>query len=159
MERFGHFRSCLGLLSLSAFLLTACGGGGGGGGRPPPGPGAVQLSVGAVTVDEHAASVQLTINRVDGSDGAISVKVASSDGSASAGQDYTALVTTVDFAAGDRAPKSVAITVADDAAAELDETLSITLSEPTGGARLGGPATATVTIRDDDPPLSPVLGV
>jgi YVTN family beta-propeller protein len=90
-----------------------------------------------------------------GSDGAVAVNLASSAGTAVAGQDYTAVSTTVNFAAGDASSKSVAVTIANDLDTEPDETVVLTLSAPTGGATLGALTTATLTIQDNDPP--PVL--
>src|SRR6185503_17505481 len=87
------------------------------------------------------------------------VTLVSSNGSATAGQDYTSLNTSVSFAAGDAAVKTVTVTIANDTDAEPDETLSLTLSAPTGGASIGSNATTIVTIRDNDPPAPPVLAV
>lgn len=150
------------LIAAVALLAGACGGGGGGasGGNPPPPPpaqpGSVQFETSSLSVNEAAGTASLTITRTGGSDGAVSVAVASSDGSAVAGQDYTALNTTVSFAAGDAAAKTVTVSIADDTAAEADETLTLTLSAPTGGASLGSNASATLTIQDNDPPATPI---
>ena len=76
----------------------------------------------------------------------------SSDGTAIAGQDYTAVSVTITFAAGDSTEKPVSIPILNDATPELDETLTLTLSAATGGATLGSVTTATLTIQDDDPP-------
>ena len=75
---------------------------------------------------------------------------ATSDGTATAGEDYAAASGTLTFAAGDTS-KTVAVTVTDDAADELGETLALTLSNASGAAIAD--ATATGTIEDDDRPL------
>jgi hypothetical protein len=87
------------------------------------------------------------------------VSVASSDGSASAAQDYSAVSTTVSFAAGDAVAKTISVPIADDDAAETDETLTLTLSAATGGASLGARRSATLTILDDDPPAAPAVAI
>jgi hypothetical protein len=145
----------------SMLLVSACGGGGGGSRARPPAPqaGTLQLSAAAASVAETAGTAAFTITRTGGSDGAVSIAVATSNGSASAGQDYAALNTTVSFAAGDTSEKTVTVPITDDAAGEPDETLTVTLSAPTGGATLGATATASLTITDDDPPGVPLLGL
>jgi hypothetical protein len=84
------------------------------------------------------------------------VSVASGGGSAAAGADYTALTQTVSWADGDTATKTVALIVSDDDADEPNETVVVTIANPTGDATVGTPASATVTILDDDlPPPGP----
>src|SRR5262245_50499439 len=68
---------------------------------PAPGPaGQLRFSIAAVTVGETAGTASATIERVGGSAGAVSVTVTSADaeGSATAGEDYEALATTITFA-------------------------------------------------------------
>jgi HJR/Mrr/RecB family endonuclease len=149
------------LLSV-ALLSSACGGGSGGsGGHSSPAvplPGSLQFQAGSFVVDENAGTASVTITRTGGSDGAVSVSVASSNGSATATQDYSAVSTTVNFAAGN-AVKTISVPITDDATAELDESLTLTLSAPTGGAALGATTAATLTIRDDDPPPAPAAAI
>jgi hypothetical protein len=85
-----------------------------------------------------------------GSDGAVSVDFATADGSAFAPADYLAAVGTLNWADGDTAPKMIQITIVDDILVEANETFTVTLSNPQGGAALGANITATVTIRDND---------
>ena len=123
---------------------------------PVPQPGTVAFDPASYSVNENGGSVTLTLTRTTGADGAISVSVASGGGSASAGADYTALSQTVNWADGDSGNKTVNLTVLDDATDEVNETVTVTLSNATGGATLGT-ANATVTIVDDDlPPIPPV---
>jgi hypothetical protein len=124
---------------------------------PVPQPGTVGFDPASYSLDETGGSVTLTLTRTAGADGAISVNVASGGGSASSGADYTAMNQTVNWADGDSASKSVLLTVLDDSSDEPNETVSVSLSNTTGGATLGV-ANATLTIVDDDvttPPQPP----
>ena len=113
-------------------------------------PGTLQLGAATYSVGEAAGPVQVVVNRVGGSDGAVSALLSTSNGTATTPADYTATSVTVAFAAGDTAPKTVSIPVANDTLVEGNETLNVTLSSPTGGATLGTPASAVVSIIDDD---------
>ncbi|MCB9149073.1 MAG: hypothetical protein H6641_09955 [Caldilineaceae bacterium] len=77
------------------------------------------------------------------------IEYATGDGAATAGSDYTAASGTLTFASGETG-KTFLVPILDDAPDEADETISLTLQNATG-ALLGTPATATVTIIDDDP--------
>src|SRR5207249_5081302 len=72
-----------------------------------------------------------------------------SDGTATAGSDYTATSGTLTFGAGVTS-KIFAIPIVKDTLDESDETVNLTLSNPTGGATLGTPDTAVLTIIDND---------
>jgi hypothetical protein len=147
------------LLATALLLLAACKSGGGGGSSGTGGagggtttPGTIQLSAAAYGVTEGAGVVHLVITRTGGSDGGVSVTLTSSDGTATAPGDYAAVSATVTFAAGDTAAKTVDVAIVDDNVVEPLETFAVTLSAPTGGATLGVPATATISIQDDDLP-------
>ena len=71
------------------------------------------------------------------------------------GQDYTAMSGTLTFASGETF-KSFTVPILSDNLAEGDETFFVTLSNPTGGAALSSPATATLTINSDDTTNQPV---
>lgn len=157
-------------IACTCLLLAACGEDGettdsiaadnggsiGNGGVSGANHGQVQFSAPAFEVNEDAGNATVTITRTDGTDGAISVRVASRDSTASAA-DYTAVATTVTFNDGDAATKSVLVPIINDTGDESDETLYLTLSTPTGGASLGSAREALLTILDDDvsPPEAP----
>ena len=82
---------------------------------------------------------------------AVTVDYATSDGTASAGSDYVAASGSLRFAPGETS-KSVAVNALTDGAVEDDETLTLTLSNPSG-ATLGS-ASATGTLVDVLPPLT-----
>jgi hypothetical protein len=112
--------------------------------------GALQLSAATYSVAETGGSATITITRTGGSSGAVGVTVATTTGTATAGTDYTAINQAVTFATGDTASKTVTIPILNDAFVEGNETVTVTLSSPTGGAALGTPSTAVLTITDDD---------
>ena len=76
---------------------------------------------------------------------------ATSDGSATAGSDYTASAGTLSFVDGETS-QSFSVAILDDTLFEGDEGFSANLSNIAGGASLGTPATANITITENDPP-------
>jgi hypothetical protein len=106
---------------------------------------------------EGAGLATITVNRVGDSTSAVSVNFATSNGSASADSDYTAVGGTINFASGDTAPKTFTVPILNDTAGEPYETVNLTLSNPTGGATVGAPGTATLTIVDNDASSQPVI--
>ncbi len=118
---------------------------GGGGGA-----GELRFAAGSSSVDESAGSVTLAVRRVSGSTGAVTVHWATANGTASSPGDYAGASGTLSWASGDSSDKSIAVTLVNDSATEADETFTVALSSPTGGASLGSPASSTVTIHDSD---------
>ena len=91
----------------------------------------------------------ITVTRVGGSRGSVSVRFATSSGTASGGIDYSSTSGTLAFASGETS-KTFTVRLRADTLAEADEFLNLTLSNPAGGATLGTPSTATLTIIDND---------
>ena len=113
-------------------------------------PGAFQFSVSTASVSEGAGNVNITINRVGGSDGAVTVDWRTQAQTASYGADYGDFEwTTLTFAAGETS-KTLPVSIVDDTLVEGDETFQVQLGNPTGGATLGTTTTSTVTIKDND---------
>ncbi|WP_186756552.1 MBG domain-containing protein [Echinicola salinicaeni] len=81
--------------------------------------------------------------------GGATVDYATSNGSAIAGSDYTATNGTLSFAEGETS-KTVDISISGDETVELDETLTLTLSNPTGTGIVIGDFTGEGTILNDD---------
>jgi len=121
--------------------------------QAPAAPGALQFSTASYSVGEGAGTATITVTRTGGSDGAVGVTYATTDGTATAGSDYTATSGNLSWAAGDGAAKSFTVAITNDTAPEGNETVALTLSAATGGATLGAPASATLTILDDDAPI------
>lgn len=116
---------------------------------PGQAPGTVTLSAENYRVDEQGGELRITVNRSGGSSGAVSVEYTSSDGTALAGVDYRAASGVLQFASGETT-QLITLPIIDDALPESDETLTVTLANPTGGAALGWPVSAVVTITDND---------
>jgi uncharacterized protein len=124
-----------------------------GGNQPQPGA----LSIGDASVlegDDGTTSLVFTVTRANGDDGAVSADYAVTLGTADA-LDITGPISgTVSFADGETTA-TISIAVNGDISIEANETLSVTLSNPTGGATITD-ATATGTILNDDlPPRGP----
>ena len=77
----------------------------------------------------------------------LEVAVSSSDGSATAGSDYTMLSETVTIAKG-QTSASVTLSLIEDTAVEPDETLTLTLSASAAGLTVAPAETVTVTDND-----------
>lgn len=115
-------------------------------------PGA--LSIGDASVvegDSGTTAITFTVTRSGGSDGVVGAAYGISFGTAgsadfAAGQAFTG---TLSFADGELT-KTITLQVAADLVRESDETFTVALSAPTGGALLAD-AEATGTIRNDDP--------
>lgn len=105
------------------------------------------------SVAESAGTVVLLVRRSLSSVGSVSVAYATSDSLATAGADYTATSGTLTWAEGDIADKAITIPILDDLVAEINETFTVTLSSPSGGAQLGS-TTAIVTVLASDTPVS-----
>jgi hypothetical protein len=110
--------------------------------------GTVQFATAAAAVAEGGGSIDVVVTRTDGSTGPFSVTV-TVGGTAAPGDDFTAPAATVTFADGETS-RTVTIPILDDTLAEGDETIVLTLSDPTNGAVLGANAQTTLTILDDD---------
>lgn len=119
---------------------------------PTGNPGNLRFSTASRQIAEGAGSVTLTVERTGGDDGAVSVDYATSNGSATAGSDYTAKSGTLSWDDNDDAPKTFEVTIEDDTADEANETFNVALSNPDGGAGLSSPSSTTVTLQDDDQP-------
>ncbi|HWT01871.1 MAG TPA: PQQ-dependent sugar dehydrogenase [Pyrinomonadaceae bacterium] len=102
----------------------------------------------AYSVGEGGGSVQLTVTRTNGTKGEVLVDYGRSGGTATEGSDYTRLAGTLRFLDG-QTTKTLTLFVTNDALAEGNETVNVTLSSPRG-ALLGSRKTAIVTITDND---------
>lgn len=120
-------------------------------------PGVIQFSNSSFSINENGTPVSaVTLNRTGGSDGAVSIRINLSNGTAVAGSDYNNNPITVNFANGETS-KTVTIPIVDDSILESAETINLSLSNPTGGASIGSQNSAIVNIIDND--FKPTLTV
>jgi hypothetical protein len=112
---------------------------------PVPQPGQLQLSAAAYRTSEAAGSVTFTVTRTNGNSGAVAVNYATSNGSATAGVDYVAASGTLAFADG-QTSQTFTVSLLNSGNPDGNETFNLTLSGPAGGATLGAPGTAVVTL-------------
>ncbi len=116
------------------------------------------ISVGDASKTEGSAfssNATVTLTRTGSTVAASSVTLSTSNGTATAGSDYTAASQTVTFAIGETS-KTVPVVVLADVVPELDETVKLTLTNPSGATI--GTAKATLTIANDDGP-PPIVSV
>jgi hypothetical protein len=114
--------------------------------------GIIQLSQATFAINENGIPVTaVTLNRTEGSQGAVSVQVNLTNGTATAGLDYINTPITVSFADGETA-KTVAIPIVNDNQYEADETINVRLTNPSGGVSLGSQSSAVIGILNDDRP-------
>ncbi|HEX8352073.1 MAG TPA: Calx-beta domain-containing protein [Pyrinomonadaceae bacterium] len=116
------------------------------------GAGRFQFGAATYRLSEDGGGVLVTVNRVGGVTGAVSVNYAASGGTATAGPDYAPVSGTLAFAEGEES-KSFTVAVTNDTNDEPDETVQLSLSAPSAGAVLGSPSVAVLTIANDDRPL------
>lgn len=110
----------------------------------------VGFSSSTYTVNEGVAggAVFITVTRTGSTNGTVVVGYRSSNGSATAGQDYTAQAGLLTFGPGVTV-QTFSVGIADDLLIEPSETFSLTLTNAGGSAALAI-TTATVTIVDND---------
>ncbi len=111
---------------------------------------APSVTVSDQEVDEDGGNGIVTVTLANKSATSVSVDYGTSDNTATAGSDYTTANDTLTWAAGTTGPKTFSVPIIEDVDDEGDETVNITLSNPTNGAVLGNPNTATLTIKDND---------
>ncbi|MFL6210217.1 MAG: beta strand repeat-containing protein, partial [Pyrinomonadaceae bacterium] len=120
-------------------------------------PGTVQFSAPTYSVAENVAGglATITVTRTGGSSGAAAVDYSTSNGTATGGAsctpgvDYVSTSGTLNWADTDAAPKTFNVTICNESFFETDETFNALLGNAMG-ATLGSPATAIVTITNDD---------
>ena len=114
--------------------------------KGPPG-----LSVADARVAEGPdATMDFTVTLSRALEEAVSVDYATADGTATAGEDYTAATGTLTFEPGEIA-RTVSVEVLDDSHDDDGETFTLTLSNPSGAGAYLAHDTATGTIQNSDP--------
>jgi len=112
------------------------------------------LSISDASVSEGNSGTKVltfTVTLSAASASTVTANWATSDGTATAGTDYVAGSNGLTFNAGETS-KPIDVTINGDTDYEGDETLTVTLSSPSGATILDGSGTGTIT-NDDTPPL------
>jgi hypothetical protein len=110
----------------------------------------LQFSEGNFVVNEDGTAIApVTITREGRLDQPFSATVALTDGSATAPFDYNNTPILVNFAPGETV-QTVAVPIVNDTESEPNETLQVTLTNPSEGARMGPQNAATLAILDND---------
>jgi uncharacterized delta-60 repeat protein/uncharacterized repeat protein (TIGR01451 family) len=117
------------------------------------GPGSFIFSLPGYTVVEGVSNVVVTVRRSIGSTNEVGVTLSTLDlpvsNAAVDGVNYIGLTTNLLFGPGETI-KTILIPIIDDLAPNADRIFGLALSNPTGGAILGGIRDATVTILNND---------
>jgi formate/nitrite transporter FocA (FNT family) len=110
----------------------------------------LNFSPASYDVTEGTTLQNVTVTRMGSLAGALSVDYETADGTAFAGQDYTAKSGSLTLASG-KSSATIAIPISNDAYDEApEEDFTITLSNPSAGAFLGSASVADVNIHDND---------
>jgi hypothetical protein len=120
-------------------------------------PGKLSLSAASYAVSEDGGSLQVTVNRVGGSDGTVTVQYRTLDGASGmpsdqtawAGSDYSSKSGTLTFTPGETS-KTFSVPITNDSRVEKNEYFTVELRNAAGGATLGDITKAVVTIVEDD---------
>jgi hypothetical protein len=133
------------------------------------GSGAAQVSVSNVSVTEGTGtgttSMTFTVTLSAAQTQPVTVTVNTSDGTATAGTDYTAQTNQTVTIPANQTSATFTVPVTQDSTAEANETLTLTLSNPllggvsTPASLVLGTATATGTINDDDSTASAQVSI
>ena len=110
-----------------------------------------ELSIGDAAVEE-GDTAQFPVTLSPASSQQVTVAYATSNGTATAGTDYTTQNGTLIFTAGEKT-KTISVPTTDDTVDESDKAFTVDLSAATGGATISdSDGTGTGTIIDDDNP-------
>jgi glucose/arabinose dehydrogenase len=111
----------------------------------------LRFSAPAYSVTEYGGTATVTVVRTGALTETVTVRYATANGTATAGSDYTAASGILTFSPGETS-KTFTVAVLEDSLAEGTETVTLTLSSPTGGATLAEPGAAVLSIVDNDAP-------
>jgi uncharacterized repeat protein (TIGR01451 family)/uncharacterized delta-60 repeat protein len=115
--------------------------------------GTIQFLESDYRVAENAGPASIPVVRSGNTNIAVSVSFVISNRTAIAGEDYVMTNGTITFAPGETL-KNFEVPLINDSVVEPDETIAMSLVNPSGGVPLGGQKTATLTIVNDDTDFS-----
>ncbi len=110
------------------------------------GAGHASLLAATSTVSEHEGNAVFNVRRSGSTSGTLTVNYATANGTAIAGQDYTAVSGSLTWNSGESADKQITVPLINDGSPEGDENFTVTL---TGNSLvLGSIRTVTATLKD-----------
>jgi Calx-beta domain len=112
-------------------------------------PGTVKLAEPSYTVSQASGALSVSATRTGGVTGDVAVSYKTSNGTAAAGSDYTAMAGTLQWANGEASTKTISIPISNAKPFAGSKTFAIALASVTGGAELSTPNTGTVNITGD----------
>lgn len=112
--------------------------------------GVIKLTREKYVAFESSQLATFGVEREDGSSGEVSVEYMTLDGSATDGVDYTGATGVLTWADGEQGEQTIDLVLVDDSEEEATETITVVLTNVTGGAELGRRDTASIQIIDDD---------
>ncbi|MBI4529831.1 MAG: S8 family serine peptidase, partial [Deltaproteobacteria bacterium] len=112
-------------------------------------PSVLKFKSATYKISEKARLATVTVTRTGEKTGTVEIAYETSDGTATAGEDYTSSTGILTFGPGVTSRKFT-IPMVNDTLDEPNETVNLTLKEPSAGAVLGSPGTAVLTITDND---------
>ncbi len=111
----------------------------------------VHFASAATSVAEDGGSATITVVRENPAGGVLNVQYSTTNGTATAGSDYTPVSGTLIFPAGVMST-NFQVPILEDAASEAYETVQLQLSQPSPNVLLATPSNAVLTIVDNDGP-------
>ncbi|MBI1373068.1 MAG: LEPR-XLL domain-containing protein [Phycisphaera sp.] len=111
------------------------------------------FSVNDVTVNEADGTATFTVSLSQAQAATVGVDIATANGSAVAGSDFTAKSATLSFAPG-VTTKTFSVAITDDTAVESTETFVVVLSNATGGVTIADGSGVGTIIDNDLPPIT-----
>jgi hypothetical protein len=116
-----------------------------------------RLTIGDVTVSEGAGTATLTVSLSAASSSNVTFKYSTTNGTASAGADYTGATDQLATITAGSTSTTVTINIADDGTAEPTETFGVVLSESANASIADN--TGTVSINDNDGGIATTVSI
>jgi uncharacterized delta-60 repeat protein len=117
---------------------------------PPAGGTQLSMRDATLSVAENVGSVPIVVERTGNMIFPVTVDLRVASQGTQQGTDFTASTTaTLSWDAGDATPKTLNVPIIADSQSEPDETFTMTLENPTGGATIGSRTSTAVTIQGD----------
>ena len=113
------------------------------------GPGAVEYGLPFYLAAEGVGQATIVVRRKGGTTGEVAVDYATAAGTATAGLDYTNVAGMLFFPEGE-VEQTFYVPIVNDILIESDESVILTLANPTSGATLGEVPASTLVIQSDD---------